>query len=303
MMKHNDAIHDSLLENMSGLRVTRQRHSELMNNIIGGKPMKKKLTAGLALAIVLIILTATAFAAYMLLWSPQADAQSRARQALADAYGLTPETIGCFIASERQDGDTWTVTFTGDGFNPGLLGTYTVVLADDSASASWSHDDVDRALWEDGDLLAPVWGQPQIMKALREPDAANAAQAELLKDTPVEIIPRETPPGGPESFTEGTAYWNGEFIRISTPGEGDLTEEQAREIAYQALMEEFGLTREELDAGIAVQSDFYTRENGGTLWGFSINILKDGVEWGCGVTMDGQTGEILMTNVVTGGNG
>ncbi len=302
-MTHKDAIHDSLLENLSGLTVTRQRHSELMNNIIGGKPMKKKLTAGLLLAIVLIVLTVTALAAYMLLWSPQADAQSRARQALSDAYGLTPETIGCFIVEEQLDGDIWTVTFIGEGFNPGLLGTYTVVLTGDSAAASWSHDDVDRALWENGDLYAPVWGQPQIAKALHDTDAANAAQAELLKDTPVEIVPRETPPGGPESFTEGTAYWNGEFIRKSTPGEGDLTEAQAKDIAYQVLIEEFGLTREELDAGSIVQCDFYTRDSGGTLWGFSVNIVKDGVPWGCGVTMDGQTGEILMTNVITGGNG
>lgn len=302
-MKQNDAIYQSLRENLTGLTVTRQRHDELMNNIIGGNPMKKKLTAGLALAIVLVILTATAFAAYMLLWSPQADAQSRARQALSDAYGLTPETIGCFIADARQNGDTWTITFTGEGFNPGLLGTYTVVLTGDSATASWSHDDVDKALWQSGDLLAPVWGQPQIVKALHDTHAANAAQAELLKDTPVDITPRETPPGGPESFAEGRAWWNGEWIQISTPGDGDLTEEQAKEIAYQVLMVEFGLTREELDVGSMVQCDFYTRDSGGTLWGFSVNIVKDGVPWGCGVTMDGQTGEILMTNVITGGNG
>ena len=71
------------------------------------------------------------------------------------------------------------------------------------------------------------------------------------------------------------------------------------------LLKEFGLTREELDASTssAVDMRFYTRESDGTLWRFSVNIIKDGVAWGCGVTMDGQTGEILMTNVITGGNG
>ncbi|HPJ03158.1 MAG TPA: hypothetical protein PKU80_09995 [Candidatus Limiplasma sp.] len=265
--------------------------------------MKKKLTAGLALAIVLSVLAVSAFAAYVLLWSPQADAQSQARQALTDAYGLTPESLGCFVTSARQDGDAWTVTFTGDGFNPGLLGTYTVVISGGNATASWSHDDVDRAEWENGGLMAPVWGQPQIAEALRDTEAAEAAQLELIADAPAtEIVPMVTPPGGPESLEEGAAYWNGELIRISTPGENDLTGEQAMEIAYQAFLEEFGVTREELDAGTVVGNDFYTREDGGTLWGISINILKDGVDWGCGVTMDGATGEILMINVVTGGN-
>jgi hypothetical protein len=304
MMKQNDAIRSSLHANLSGLTITRRRHNELIDNIVGGKPMKKKLTAGLALAIVLMVLTATAFAAYVLIWSPQADAESRARQALADAYGLTPETLGCFIANTRQDGDTWTVTFTGDGFNPGILGSYTVVITGGVAEASWTHDDVDRAEWENGGLSAPVWGQPQIAEALRNTEAANEAQAAFLSVNPTAPpTPNATPLGGPESFEEGTAWWNGEWIRIGTPGENDLTEEQAKEIAYQALMEEYGVTSEELDAGTVVSNDFYVRENGGTLWGIGINILKDGVYWGCGVTMDGATGEILMINVITGGNG
>ena len=213
---NNDAIHDSLQENLSGLRVTRQRHDELMNNIIGGKPMKKKLTAGLALAIVLIAIVATAFAAYALLFSPQADAESRARQALTDTYGLTAETIGCFTASTEQLGETWTVTYTGDGFNPGLLGTYTVVLTGDSAAAAWSHDDVDKALWEDGDLLSPVWGQPQIMKALHDTNAADAAQEAL--DTPVEIIPGKRLRAAPKALRRapgtGTANSSAKARRV-----------------------------------------------------------------------------------------
>ena len=266
--------------------------------------MKKKLTAGLVLAIVLILLTVTAFAAYMLLWSPQADAVSRARQALADAYGLTPETMGCFITNAEQNGDAWTVTLTGEAFNPGLLGTYTVVVTHGGAAASWTHDDAEPAVWKSGGLSSPVWGQPQISEALRNPDAANAAQAVLIAAAdPTTIVPRETPPGGPESFAEGTSYWNGEFVRLSEPGEGDLTMEEAMEIAFQALMADFDLTREELEAGEIVYSDFYIRENGGTLWGFDIHILKDGVYWGCGVMLDARTGEVLLTNVVTGGNG
>jgi hypothetical protein len=302
-MKQNDAIRSSLHENLSGLTITRRQHNELMNSITGGTPMKKKLTAGLVLAIVLIVLAVTAVAAYMLLWSPQADAVSLARQALSKVYGLTPETMGCFITNAEQNGDAWTVTFTGEAYNPGLLGTYTVVVTDGGAAASWTHDDVDPAVWKNGGLSSPVWGQPQIAEALRNPETANTAQAALIPANQPVPTPRTTPPGGPESFAEGTSYWNGEFIRLSEPGDDDLTMEQALAIAYQALIADFDLTREELEAGEIVYSDFNIRENGGTLWGFDIHILKDGVYWGCGVMLDGKTGEVLLTNVVTGGNG
>lgn len=302
-MKPHDALHDSLQENLSGIVIPQQRHREILNHCIGGKPMKKKLTAGLVLALVCILITVTAFAAYLLLWSPQADAVSRARQALADTYGLTPETMGCFLTDTQQSGNTWTVTFTGEGLSPGLLGSYTVVVTENSAKASWSHDDVDPALWQSGGLSAPVWGQPQIAEALRNPEEANAAQAALVPaDQPVPT-PRATPPGGPESFQDGTGYWNGEFIYEAEPGDNALSKAQAWEIACQALIEEFGLTRAELDAGDVVEAAFYTRESGGTLWGFDIHIMKDGLCWGCGVMMDGQTGELLMVNVMTGGNG
>ena len=234
--------------------------------------------------------------------TPQADAVSLARQTLAKVYGLTPETMGCFITNAEHSGNAWTVTFEGEAFHPGLMGAYTIVVTDGGTAASWTHDDTDRAVWEDGGLSSPVWGQPQIAEALHNPDAANAAQAVLIPaDQPVPT-PRTTPPGGPESLAEGTSYWNGEFVRLGEPGEDDMTMEQALEIAYQALIADFDLTREELEVGQIVYSDFRIRENGGTLWGFDIHIKKDGVEWGCGVMLDGKTGEVLLTNVVTGGN-
>ena len=53
-MKCNNVIRDSLNENLSGLYISRQRHAELMNDIVGGKKVKKKLSLGLVLALSLI---------------------------------------------------------------------------------------------------------------------------------------------------------------------------------------------------------------------------------------------------------
>ncbi len=43
--------------------------------------------------------------------------------------------------------------------------------------------------------------------------------------------------------------------------------------------------------------------NGALVWDVSTFLFKDGVGWGCGVILDGKTGEMLLSNVITGGNG
>ena len=101
---------------------------------------------------------------------------------------------------------------------------------------------------------------------------------------------------------EGYSYWNDEFIREGQPGPDDLTREQAMDIAHQAFMADFGLNKAELEAGTVLSTDFYTREKGGTLWGIGIWLMKDGTPWDCGIMMDGKTGEVLLSNIITGAN-
>lgn len=57
-----------------------------------------------------------------------------------------------------------------------------------------------------------------------------------------------------------------------------------------------------MEAGSVNHENFHTRENGGTLWGFSIVIEKDGMLMDCGIMLDGKTGEVLLTNIITGAN-
>ncbi len=61
-MRKNDYIRQTLSENLSGLCIPRDMRASLFKQIVGGKKMKRKLTAGLICAIVLALLTVTALA-------------------------------------------------------------------------------------------------------------------------------------------------------------------------------------------------------------------------------------------------
>lgn len=299
----NNPISESISENLSGLYITPGHHAQLMRNITGGSKVKKKLTTSLVLAMALILLAITAFAAIILTRSPQADALARARAALSEKYGLTPDVIGTFNLFDKQEGDTWTVLATSATFHPSLVGEYTVVLDKDGAAATWSHDNADKAAWEKAGLESPVWGQPQIAEALRNPDAADKINIKLHQESPVGPDPNMPGPEVLKGRSEDESYWNGEIIKAGQPGPDDLTRDKALEIAKQAIMEDFGLSQAEVDAGEIISERFSLRESGGTLWGFSIYMEKDGVAWDCGITMDGKTGEVLYTSIITGGNG
>ena len=302
-MNRNTPIQDCLNDNLSGLYITRQQHRQLMDNITGGTKMKKKLTTSLALAIILTLLAMTALAALVLTRSPQADIHNRARAALSAKYGLTPDSLGTFNLHDSREGDSWTVLFTSASFHPSLVGEYRVTLDKDQVIATWSHDAADKAVWEKAGLDSPVWGQPQIAQALRSPDEADRINMALYRESPVPANPNMPDPEVLKGRGEDESYWNGEIVKAGAPGQDDLSREQALQIAHQAIMEDFGLSQAELDAGQIISERFYLREGGGSLWGFSIAVEKDGLLWDCGVTMDGQTGEILLSNIITGGNG
>ncbi|MGI6695006.1 MAG: hypothetical protein ACOX6O_02045 [Christensenellales bacterium] len=298
----NNPIKASISENLAGLYITPARHQQLMTHITGGTKVKKKLTLSLVMAIAFILLAVTAFAAIVLSRSPQADALTRARKALVEKYGLTHATLGNFNAFDKQEGDKWTVTFISGFLHPSLVGEYKVILDKDSAQASWSFDHVDKASWEKSGLEAPVWGQPQLAEALSNPAAAEAINMKRYQEDPTLSNPNMPGPEVLEGQGEDAAYWNGEIVREGIPGKDDLTRDQALEIACQAFAEDFGLTRAELEAGSVNHENFHTRENGGTLWGFGIVIEKDGMLMDCGIMLDGKTGEVLLTNIITGAN-
>ena len=108
----------------------------------------------------------------------QARAVLEARKALGTAYELTAATLGLFTYHTQRVGGAWVITFTGEQLSPIKLGVYTVTVpAIGDVRAVWSHDAVETALWQQGGLEAPVWGQPQMVEALQRKDAAWRAIA------------------------------------------------------------------------------------------------------------------------------
>lgn len=93
-MKRNNKIRDCLNENLSGLYVSRQQHAALMNEITGGRKVKKKLTASLVLVLVLVLLAAAALAwGLSYSYSPDVTAERAARTAVMEKYGLGRNAI------------------------------------------------------------------------------------------------------------------------------------------------------------------------------------------------------------------
>lgn len=266
-------------------------------------PMKRKtFTTVLITVLLLIVLAATSLAAYTLLRSEQSEAVTQARQALAADYGLTSETMGLFAFTAEQDGATWTVTFRGEGMYPPLLGNYTVVLTPGKApQTSWTHDDVDPAVWQNGSLDAPVWGQPQMLTALQNPDMAAEIQAKMDWSS-LNDAPRETPPPPDHPMEDDETYYNGEYFLRTEPGPDDLPQTEAEAMARQALLEDTTLSAEALERAVITTTFLETRE-GHAQWHIQYYLIDNGIEQVCGVVIEAKTGEIVLTSVTTGGNG
>ena len=265
------------------------------------KIMKRKpLTVILVAALLLVLLTATALAAITLTRSKQADAIINARSALAEKYGLTPETIGLFDIQTEQKGDTWMVVFNAAGFYPPLLGDYTVALEPGKTpDAHWTHDGVDHDLWENGSLDAPVWGQKQMLKALKDKEAAAAIQAKL-DWSKVSVHPSVLQT--PVPLKEDEARLLGEIVHAALPGPEDIAESQALDLARLAIVEEAPHVKQTLNTA-DVMMTFYKRVDGDPIWDIHLYFVADGIEQGWGVVIDAHTGEILQIGAITGGNG
>ncbi len=265
--------------------------------------MKKKMRWATALACALLILSVTALAVTLVQRSEPSSVTVTANQALKDKYGLTDGTIGLFVKQATQTGDEWTVDYIPDGYAPALLGQYRVLVKDGKATdATWSYDDTDVDWQNSEGLASPVWGQKQMAYALTHPDEASAVSAPRYEQASALPTP-------PPDRQDGDAWWMGELVYPAEPTADDLTKEQAVAIARQALMEEYGLTAADLDGAVQRGEDaddetlFYTRESGNPVWTLGFWLVKDGVEMDIGVVVDARTGEILLTNLMTGGNG
>ena len=155
-----------------------------------GEPIvKKKLSVTLVIAIVLLLLMATALAAVGIIFAKRVPATEIADQALLRTYGITARMQSLFtrITAEGEGGTT-VVTYEGREHLAYVLGKYTVIVAGQTVkSISWSHDGEDTS----GGLEASAWGKDQLEEILRI-DPETGEQAWLLTFDPyVDRINRE----------------------------------------------------------------------------------------------------------------
>ncbi|MBQ2976759.1 MAG: hypothetical protein IJE17_04650 [Clostridia bacterium] len=201
----------------------------------GGKPIvKKRFSAAISLALVLIVLSAGALAAGTI-FSPRYDAARLANEALYQQYGLTPEMMTLFhrSANENADGSVVVIYETLDPYvrtGENRLGTYTVVIRDGKAQAQWSLDGVDTA----GGLSARAWGKEQLNQYIHD---YGSVQQYLKENHMLGDVSMGLPAMIWEEYEELQKK-----NRQAVENAAKITLAEARDLARQAIIGEYGLT-------------------------------------------------------------
>lgn len=298
-----DGLREIVDRELSGLRWQPRNRSAVLARTKGEPKMKKRMSAGLILAVALTLAAVSALAVYALTRSPEAEAKYQARQAVMDAYGLTAETMGLFHAEHEETDDGWRVTFRAlANIDPGRAGVYTVEKTADGRTAAWSHDGLDPALWRGEDLTAPAYGQEQLLYALNE----GQEEALALARESAASGPMQTPPA-PAPVNEDASVWMD--VREVEPGPEDMSLAEAKEIMRAAAQEELGLSGAGA-AAVGAAEDFdevgtrLVEDNAGRrMWEFAVEVDLGDTHISGGAFVDACTGEIVLFDYESGGNG
>lgn len=245
----------------------------------------------LAAALVLVLAAAVAVAAG-LTRSAKYDAKLLAHQALEEKYGFTRDMDSFFRCTvEEKEGET-VVTYSADedvGDFAWKLGDYTVTIRDGKAEASWSNDG--EAVG--GDFSSDVWDTALLAQGI----ARRKAGEEWYEITGETLETGESLSGAEKTTPEVSAAGESAV----QPGEGMLAEQEALDLARQALEGDGGISAEALNDP---ENELYAvcqKEEGKTVW----NVWFHSAEEISVVTLDAADGTILDVIVDTGmaGNG
>lgn len=245
----------------------------------------------LAAALILVLAAAVAVAAG-LTRSAKYDAKLLAHQALEEKYGFTRDMDSFFTCSvEEADGQT-VVTYRANadiGDFAWKLGDYIVTIRDGKAEASWSNDG--EAVG--GDFSSDVWDTALLARGI----ARRKAGEEWYEITGETLETGESLSGAEKTTPEVSAAGESAV----QPGEGMLAEQEALDLARQALEGDGGISAEALNDP---ENELYAvcqKEKGKTVW----NVWFHSAEGISVVTLDAADGTILDVIVDTGmaGNG
>ena len=220
-------IQHSLNAELSGLNTTSWQRNQFFENATGGNKVKRKLTYSIVLAIVLLLIAATALAAVAgIIFAKRVSATEIADQALLKTYGITAQMQSLFIRETAEgEGGTTVVTYEGRGHLAYVLGKYTVIVDGQTVkSICWSHDGEDTS----GGLEASAWGKDQLDEILRI-DPKTGKQAQLYTFNPyIERINRE------HGF-DYEAYWEEDEDEYVVVLEGEDVQKAKERQAFSAI--------------------------------------------------------------------
>lgn len=245
----------------------------------------------LAAALILVLAAAVAVAAG-LTRSAKYDAKLLAHQALEEKYGFTRDMDSFFTCSvEETDGQT-VVTYRANvdiGDFAWKLGDYIVTIRDGKAEASWSNDG--EAVG--GDFSSDVWDTALLARGIERRKAGE----EWYEITGETLETGESLSGAEKTTPEVSAAGESAV----QPDEGMLAEQEALDLARQALASDGGISAEALNDP---ENELYAvcqKEEGKTVW----NVWFHSAEGISVVTLDAADGTILDVIVDTGmaGNG
>lgn len=245
----------------------------------------------LAAALVLVLAAAVAVAAG-LTRSAKYDAKLLAHQALEEKYGFTRDMDSFFRCTVEEKAGETVVTYSADedvGDFAWKLGDYIVTIRDGKAEASWSNDG--EAVG--GDFSSDVWDTALLARGI----ARRKAGEEWYEITGETLETGESLSGAEKTTPEVSAAGESAV----QPGEGMLAEQEALDLARQALASDDGVSAEWPNDPESVTYAVCQKEEGKTVW----NVWFHSAEGISVVTLDAADGTILDVIVDTGmaGNG
>ena len=169
-------IHQAVDAHGEHLRTDPFLAQRIMNQERTGETVvKKRLSVGLVLAIVLMLIavTALAYSVITTVFSPRVDAYTTANRALEEKYGVTSSMLGFFSRDSRGNDEHHFIVEYEPRFEDALaskLGVYRVVVTDGKVeSVSWSLDGIST----DGGFDADAWGAEQLGEMVRIASVTN----------------------------------------------------------------------------------------------------------------------------------
>ena len=315
-MKNNE-FQELVDQNLSGLVWDERKRQKVLHALSEEEKPVKKFSATFILVAAIICISVTALAAG-LIFSPTYDVVRIANQAMEEQYGITPELLSMFCRDVKKNEDgTSVVTFWVNedaGPDPARAGIYKIIVNGSDVKASWSNEGKDTS----GGLAAEAYGPEQLYTISRDYENAMQQLIDLgiIQVDHTQANPRLEDEEIHEWTEEDQAEWEktgaeeeaAEKQRIAEIAEaeshGTITVEQAAAIAKEAVIQEYGLTKEQSDK-LEFETDFtYVSSQGDeplvdlcfTLWQKEGDTFtgenfteKDGQYW---VTINLKTGII-----------